>query len=87
MTVEWIIYMAALPVFVLDLFYYPGWIIGLLGFIFYSYLLVEVGLLKAFYGFRNPRIAQERLAVKKSNSSAIAVDSESSEGTYSINER
>lgn len=85
-TLQWIIYMAALPAFIIDAFYFPGWIIGLIGFLFYSYWLVEVGLLKAFYRFRNPRIAQQRLSVKTMKRGPAAT-SENSEDGGSLNER
>ena len=55
-SIQWVIYAAAIPIFIQDIFYFLGWIIGLLAFLFYAYLLVEVGFLKLFYRFRNARI-------------------------------
>ena len=55
--------MGALPVFIEDLFYFPGWFVGLTGFLFYSYLLIEVGFLKIFYGFNNEKLAEQRIIV------------------------
>jgi len=55
-SIQWVIYAAAIPIFIQDIIYFPGWIIGLLAFLFYAYLLVEVGFLKLFYRFRNARI-------------------------------
>ena len=55
-SMQWVIYAAAIPIFIQDIFYFLGWIIGLLAFLFYAYLSVEVGFLKLFYRFRNARI-------------------------------
>ena len=47
--VEWSIFLSAIPIFNVDLMYYPGWIPGLLGWLFFSYFLIEIGFLKTFY--------------------------------------
>ena len=49
---NWIVYLAGLPIFLKDIFYFPGWITSLLGFLYFAYFLIEVGFLKIFY---NPR--------------------------------
>ena len=55
-SIQWVSYGVSLPIFYLELFYYPGWCTGLFGFLFYSYFLIEVGFLKVFYRFRNARL-------------------------------
>ena len=62
--IEWVIYMAALPVFLRDILYYPAWINGLLGFLYLSYFLIEIGFLKIFYGFRNDKLVQRRIELR-----------------------
>jgi len=59
--IQWLIYAAAIPIFIQDIFYYPGWLFGILAFLYYSYLVIEVGFLKIFFRFRNARIVQNRL--------------------------
>lgn len=62
--------MAALPIFLKDIFYFPGWITGLLGFLYYSYFLIEVGFLKIFYGSRNTQIEERRLELYELNTTS-----------------
>ena len=57
--------MAGLPVFLRDLIYFPAWLAGITGFVFYSYLLVEFGFLKVFYGFKNRRLVEQRILFQK----------------------
>ena len=64
--IQWIFDGASFPLFFKDIMYYPGWIIGITGFIFNSYVLIEVGFLKLFYRFRNRRIVQTRIDLKES---------------------
>ena len=62
--IQWLFGSASFPLFFKDIMYYPGWIVGITGFIFNSYVLIEVGFLKLFYRFRNSRIVQTRIDVK-----------------------
>ena len=56
--------MAGLPIFIRNVVYIPGWSLGLTGFLFLSYFLIEIGFLKIFYMFRNQRLTQEKLNYK-----------------------
>lgn len=56
--IQWVVYMGGLPVFLRDIFYVPAWLCGLLGFLFYSYFLIEIGFLKLFYSFQNTELTQ-----------------------------
>ena len=77
-TLEWFVFTASIPVFKnVNLFYYPAWIFGFIAFLFYSYLMIEVGFLKCFYRFRNPRVAQQRLDARRMVYRAQSVDTES----------
>lgn len=54
--IQWIIYQIGLPIFFVTFFYFPGWFLGLSATLYYAYFLVEIGFLKLFFKFRNPRL-------------------------------
>ena len=62
--VTFIIYAAALPILFDQVFYYPGWTLGLAGLLFYGYFLIEIGLLKVFYQFSNSSIVERRIQLR-----------------------